>query len=79
MWIEKRYKDFLPEKILKMYNDYDKFGKDVRIQKEVINYIPELVASHSNLSDEFLSVINMSPFYSSSLSAHRPFCGIRIS
>lgn len=64
MWIEKRYKDFLPEKILRMYNDYDKFGKDVRIQKEVINYIPDLLKSYPNLNNEFLSVINMSPFYS---------------
>ena len=64
MWIENKYKKFLPKKILNMYNEYDKFGKDVRIQKEVISYIPELITSHSNLSDEFLSVINMSPFYS---------------
>lgn len=63
MWIEKSYKKFLPEKIMDLYNEYDLFGKDVRIQDKVLNYVPGLKKQGKEFKDVFKSVINMTPFY----------------
>lgn len=63
MWIEKRYKDFLPKEILDLYKKYDIFGKDVRIQSKVLNYVPDLKKNNKDYKNEFKSVINMTPYY----------------
>jgi len=53
LWLEKRYKDFLPDEILELYygTNGDSFGKDPVIQEKVLNYKPR-----------FKAVINMDPF-----------------
>lgn len=63
MWIEKRYKDFLPREIMDLYNKYDQFGKDVRIQDKVLNYVPDLKKQKKEFKDAFKTVINMTPYY----------------
>ncbi|MDE7291413.1 MAG: FRG domain-containing protein [Treponemataceae bacterium] len=66
VWIEYRYKDFLPPNIIELYDTIDKFGKDPQIQEEVLNYIPNMKKSSSERNEryktEFRSVINMNPF-----------------
>ncbi len=63
MWIEKTYKSFLPDSILKLYNEIDQFGKDVKIQEAVLNYVPDHKKKGSNYKEIFKSVISMTPFY----------------
>ena len=52
VWLEKRYKKFLPPDINDLYEKYDSFGKSIAIQKEVVN----------RENPAFKAVINMSPF-----------------
>lgn len=72
VWLEHRYKEFMPLEIKKMFKEYDDFGKDVRIQDAILNYVPNLKkASEKNGKDEryrheFCSVINIEPFYKNS-------------
>ena len=66
MWIEHIYKEMLPAHIWWLYKNYDMFGKDTRIQDAVLNYVPELKKSGRPYRDEFLSVINMTPYYMNS-------------
>lgn len=66
MWIEHTYKEMLPANIAYLYKKYDKFGKDTRIQKAVLNYVPNLRDKKKPYEDEFLSVINMTPYYMNS-------------
>jgi len=64
MWIEKEYKNQknMPSEILDLYKN-DKFGKDPKIQKTVLNYIPNLKKNCiGDYKQKFLSVINMTPF-----------------
>lgn len=66
VWLELQYKKFLPEEIKEMYDKYDEFGKDVRIQQAILNYVPEKKknsAGDKGYFNEFLSVIDMKPFY----------------
>ena len=63
LWLELRYKDFLPPQIDRLYEQYDKFGKDARIQKAILNYVPDRKKNEEKFKDTFLSVINMEPFY----------------
>jgi len=53
VWLEKRYKDFLPTEIKALYYDSngDSFGKSLVIQDNIING-----------KDRFKAVINMDPF-----------------
>lgn len=78
VWLEHRYKEFMPLEIRKMYKEYDDFGKDVRIQDAILNYVPNLEKAFEkdkkngkNEKDEryrheFCSVINIEPFYKNS-------------
>lgn len=75
VWLEHRYKEFMPLEIKKMFKEYDDFGKDVRIQDAILNYVPNLKKSFEkykkNEKDErykheFCSVINIEPFYKNS-------------
>lgn len=61
-WIEKRYKDFLPYRIKKLYKQ-DTFGKNVKTQKAVLNYAPNLENRKEGSSNKALAVINMNPYY----------------
>jgi hypothetical protein len=63
MWIEKRYKEFLPEPIKTAYKK-DLFGKNPETQKMVLEYVPNLkkTAKNGEYQYSFLSVINMTPF-----------------
>ena len=63
LWLENRYKEFLPPQIATLYEQHDKFGKDVRIQKAILNYVPDRKRNNEEYNDTFLSVINMEPFY----------------
>ena len=64
MWIEKKYKKYMPKKILDMYQKYDMYGKDTRIQEEVLNYVPHLMKSgNQDYENDFCSVINMTPYF----------------
>ncbi len=63
MWIEKEYKNHLPKDIQCMYQNIDPFGKDVRIQKEVLNHVPTVKEQHGDYANECLAVINMTPYY----------------
>lgn len=63
MWIEWKYKHFLPSYIMDMYNKYDEYGKDPRIQEAVLNHVSSFNKESRRRKDEFLSVINMAPFY----------------
>ena len=69
VWLEHRYKEFMPLEIRKMFKEYDDFGKDVRIQDAILNYVPNLKKTcEKNEKDkrykhEFCSVINIKPFY----------------
>lgn len=61
-----QYKKFLPEEISKLYEEYDEFGKDVRIQKAILNYVPEKKKNSNgdkSYFNECLSVIDINPFY----------------
>jgi hypothetical protein len=51
VWLEKRYKRFLPDEIRNLYEKEDSFGKNPAIQEKVINHEPR-----------FKAVINMNPF-----------------
>ena len=72
VWLEHRYKEFMPLEIRKMFKEYDDFGKDVRIQDAILNYVPNLKKTcEKNEKDEryrheFRSVINIEPFYKNS-------------
>lgn len=66
VWLEHRYKDFMPLEITELFDKYDKFGKDVRIQDAVLNYVPKLKKDGKYYDDEFLSVMNIEPFYKNS-------------
>lgn len=67
VWLEHKYKKFLPPEIKSLFDTYDEFGKDVRIQDAILSYIPNLKKNgNSNYKDEFLSVINIEPFYKNS-------------
>ena len=46
-----------------LYNKYDQFGKDVRIQDKVLNYVPDLKKKKKEFKDAFKTVINMTPYY----------------
>ena len=72
VWLEHRYKEFMPLEIRNMFKKYDDFGKDVRIQDAILNYVPNLKKNcEKNEKDEryrheFCSVINIEPFYKNS-------------
>ena len=66
VWLEHRYKFFLPPEIREMFANYYEFGKDVRIQKAVLNYVPKLKNDSKQYKKEFLSVINIEPYYKNS-------------
>ncbi|MDR1074415.1 MAG: FRG domain-containing protein [Treponema sp.] len=68
MWIEKRYKDFLPDTIRNAYQE-DPYGKSPMTQKMVLDYVPDLKLREKEgkegsgeYKNAFLSVINMTPF-----------------
>lgn len=63
MWIEKKYKNFLPSEIKDLYDMHGLFGKDIRIQDKVLNYIPDLKKQGKNYIETFKCVINMTPEY----------------
>ncbi len=63
MWMEKKYKKFLPKEILKLYENYDMFGKDIKIQEAILDYVPMRKKNGDDISNTFLSVINMEPYY----------------
>ncbi len=64
MWLEKTYKEKLPDE-LKEYYKNDEFGKSIETQKAVWNYVnnhkKDLPIEERNKL--FNSVINMTPFY----------------
>lgn len=70
VWLEHRYKDFMPLEISKLFDKYDKFGKDVRIQDAVLNYVPDFKKKcrrgDERYKKKFLSVMNIEPFYKNS-------------
>lgn len=66
MWIEKTYKKMLPQRIAELYEKIDKFGKDTRIQKEVLTYSSTLKKNGGDYKNEFCSVINMTPYFMNS-------------
>jgi len=63
MWMEKKYKKFLPKEIMKLYETYDMFGKDIKIQEAILDYVPMRKKNGDDISNTFLSVINMEPYY----------------
>lgn len=64
MWIEKTYKDNLPQELKKLY-DADNFGKMPKTQEAVFNFVPSRKVDNSDdtVKNLFKSVINMTPFY----------------
>lgn len=51
IWLEHKYKKFLPEEINELYED-DPLGKSLKIQSKIIQNI-----------NKFSTIININPFY----------------